>query len=96
MSTVIVALGLQRWVAKRKAAANARFEAKADLSEIEQLHARITRHKDVNQAQLTKNYNAIIDLYGKHEATQTKILEAEKRSSDRFETLMTAVAGLKK
>jgi hypothetical protein len=91
----LVALGLQRWMAKRRAAADAKFAAKADLREIEDLHERIKRHKEANDEQITKNYRAVIDLYEKHEHTQQELLRAEQRSSDRFEKLMTAIGAIR-
>lgn len=94
VSTVIATLGLQRWHAKRKASMDARFDSKASMKEVDDIHHRIARHKKATEEQVARNYNAIIDLYAKHEVTQTKILEAEQRSSDRFEKLMTAIGKL--
>lgn len=100
IGAVMAALGLQKWWSRsqqrRVEAENARFAAKADIKELEEVHARISRHKRDSEEQIKKNYNAVLDLYGKHEKTQEKILAAEQRSSDRFETLMNAIAGLKK
>src|SRR5262245_38388962 len=92
---VMAFLGLQKWWSlrqqRRKVELDARINSKANLKEVEEIHERITRHKKATDEQVERNYKAIIDLYGKHETTQNKILEAEKRSSDRFEALMEAI-----
>lgn len=96
ISAVLAWLGLQKWSARRKALTDARWDSKASIKEIEEVHERITRHKKTQSEQIVKNYNAILDLYAKHESTQNKLLAAEQRSSDRFETLMAAINGKKR
>lgn len=102
---IAAALGITKWWSRRqqkkKEEMDARFKAKADLLEIEHIHARIARHKKANEEHtaglkdyLVRHERMIKENYDKHDMVQEQLLEAEKRSSDRFEKVLAAIAGL--
>lgn len=80
-----------------------RFDAKAEASQVagvgeaiseklRQVAQALSDHESLDEKRFDRHHQAILDLFGKHEKTQTLILEAERRASDRHSELMREVA----
>lgn len=91
-----VSLAFKKWLERRAEKRAIEWASKADAQEMLDVHERISRHKQETDEKIDKNHTAILDLYGKHERTQSLILEGEKRSADRHSELLHAITGLRR